>query len=111
MFASVLDCVPYLSQSPYADDADVESSLEGAPVLQRGVHSDAGATDGSSRLQRVVFRNLQTSPNSQLTMIFHLQGLAIRWELRRLREFRLLSPSGRRGRGPPFSRSLHVQVP
>ena len=57
-------CVLYLSQSAYADDADIETSVESAPVLQRGVHGDAGAKDGSRRLQGVVIRNLRTSLNA-----------------------------------------------
>ena len=58
--ASVSSSVPCLSQSPNAGDANVESSIEGAPVLQRGVHRDAGAEDGARRLERIVVRNLRT---------------------------------------------------
>ena len=50
---------PDLSQSADADDPDVHAALEGAPLLERGVHRDAGAEDGAGRLQRVALRDLK----------------------------------------------------
>ena len=48
-----------LSESADADDPDVHAALEGAPLLERGVHRDAGAEDGAGRLQRVALRDLK----------------------------------------------------
>ena len=50
---------PDLSQSADADDPDVHAALEGAPLLERGVHRDAGAKDGPGGLQRVALRDLE----------------------------------------------------